>query len=405
MKRFKIMLLHPADPCGNKVGGVEIFLRGFIKYAPDDFDIYFIGAETGKRSVNRSWSKRSLGPKEFSFYPAIVVPDENRKSAIPLMLRFAVALKMQRVDLRSDAVFLQRIEPAFVFRRSLKNIVLVIHNDILKQIYTTRSEVTWRFFPWLYSLVEKIAFASARKIYSVSSNSLEFYGKQYDGCASKFEFLPTWFDPDVFHPEGGGKSGALARIAEAVPAVNFKKRCLLFAGRLQEQKAPVRLVESFCEYHRWDGDSCLIVIGDGNQKALAEKRAGELGVADSVFFLGAIEQKQMAAFYRAADALLLTSNFEGMPICVLEALASGLPVVSTDVGEVRRVVKDGFSGEISCSFQPAEIARAIGRVMENSSRYSRDNCISAVKEFTPNKVLGPVYGEIRRICEGRDDSI
>jgi glycosyltransferase involved in cell wall biosynthesis len=405
MKKYKILIIHPTDPSGNKVGGVEIFLKGFIKYAPEEFDISFIGTDAGSGSARRAWSKRYLGQKEFSFYPVITVADENKKSVVPLMLRFAAALKINNPDTRADAVFLQKIEPSFVLRGALKNVILVVHNDIQKQIYAQQSEVLWRFFPWLYSFVEAEVFATARKIYSVSASTIKYYKKRYHRFVRKFEFLPTWFDPEIFYPVQETKMESRQRILSVYRNIRFRNHCLLFAGRLEAQKAPVRLIESFHEYRKYDADSCLIIIGEGNQRGSVERKIAELRLPDSVFLLGAIGQPRMADFYNAADALLLASNFEGMPICVLEALACGLPVVSTDVGEVKRAVTDGFSGEIVKNFLAEDIAAAIRKVLGNPTRYTRENCVFSVKEFTPDKVLQPVYDEIMKICREKHDEI
>jgi len=110
-------------------------------------------------------------------------------------------------------------------------------------------------------------------------------------------------------------------------------------------------------------------------------------------------QIELAEFYRASDTFLLTSNYEGMPICVLEALACGLPVVSTDVGGVNGVVKNRISGEIVKSFSPYEISKSLKRVLENPLIYSKNNCINAISKFTPQKVLIPLFKKIRYIYD------
>ena len=86
-----------------------------------------------------------------------------------------------------------------------------------------------------------------------------------------------------------------------------------------------------------------------------------------------------------------------MPICVLEALSCGLPVVSTDVGEVNKVVNNGISGEVVKSFSPYAISKSLKQVLENPLIYSKYNCIEAISEFTPQKVLMPIFKTIRDV--------
>jgi glycosyltransferase involved in cell wall biosynthesis len=112
---------------------------------------------------------------------------------------------------------------------------------------------------------------------------------------------------------------------------------------------------------------------------------------DSVFFLGFREQHILRDFYCASDALLLTSNFEGMPMCVLEALACGLPVVSTDVGEVRRVVVNGYNGEIVDSFDTFQICQGLCKVLALESVYKKNHCLESITKYTADQILNNVY--------------
>ena len=74
-----------------------------------------------------------------------------------------------------------------------------------------------------------------------------------------------------------------------------------------------------------------------------------------------------------------------------------MPVVTTDVGEVKRVVKNGYSGEVVKSFEPSAIAQALIKVLDNPNVYTPKNCNESVSEFTPQKVLEPVYDNIRKL--------
>lgn len=83
-----------------------------------------------------------------------------------------------------------------------------------------------------------------------------------------------------------------------------------------------------------------------------------------------------------------------MPRCVVESLGCGLPVVSTQVGEVSRVVKNGYSGEIVEEYSALEIANKIFNILNNSSQYSSSNCFEAISEYTAKKVVYCLYKEM-----------
>lgn len=85
----------------------------------------------------------------------------------------------------------------------------------------------------------------------------------------------------------------------------------------------------------------LSVAGSGPQKASLEALTDALGIEASVVFTGRLDNEQMADLYRKADLMLNSSLVDNMPISILEALASGVPVVSSDVGGIPYLVEDG----------------------------------------------------------------
>ncbi len=82
----------------------------------------------------------------------------------------------------------------------------------------------------------------------------------------------------------------------------------------------------------------LVIVGDGGERAVLQRLAAELGLADRVDFIGHVTDTQR--FYREFDLLALSSDTEQMPLSVLEAMAAALPVVATDVGDVRTMLSE-----------------------------------------------------------------
>lgn len=91
---------------------------------------------------------------------------------------------------------------------------------------------------------------------------------------------------------------------------------------------------------RWP-DARMTVAGSGPESARLIQLAHDLGVADAVTFAGRVDNEHMAELYHRADIMLNTSLADNMPISFLEALASGVPIVSTDVGGIPYLVTDG----------------------------------------------------------------
>ena len=104
----------------------------------------------------------------------------------------------------------------------------------------------------------------------------------------------------------------------------------------------------------------LAVIGDGERRSELERSAGAFGIGARVHFLG--WRTDVAAVMSELDIVALSSRNEGTPVSLIEAAACARPVVATDVGGVRSVVKDGVTGFVVPPGQPAALARALERL-------------------------------------------
>jgi len=116
---------------------------------------------------------------------------------------------------------------------------------------------------------------------------------------------------------------------------------LLHIGRFNEQKDHEGLLRAFQSLHS-DYPQCqLHLVGDGELRDQIEALAGELSLENSVVFHGAMPD--VRPFLHSADIFLLPSRYEGMPMTIIEAMATGLPIVATRVGGVPDMVHDGKS--------------------------------------------------------------
>lgn len=106
----------------------------------------------------------------------------------------------------------------------------------------------------------------------------------------------------------------------------------------------------------------LEIIGEGSERARILYTAHDLGLADSVALLGQLAPEQVRERLRAADVFLLSSHSEGISNAALEAMACGLPVVTTDCGGMREAVDDGVEGLVIPVREPQSIADALARL-------------------------------------------
>lgn len=107
----------------------------------------------------------------------------------------------------------------------------------------------------------------------------------------------------------------------------------------------------------------LLLAGDGPRREALEDLAAELGVRDRVTFTGWLDD--VGELLRAVDVFVLPSRHEGLPLALLEAMMSGCPVVATTVGSVRDVVVDAGTGLLVEPDDPAALAHAVDRLLED----------------------------------------
>ena len=155
--------------------------------------------------------------------------------------------------------------------------------------------------------------------------------------------------PMIYNGVDLGKCRPKTNYALSQPAV------LLHVGRFNDQKNHKGLLEAFALVLKTRPDCCLKLIGDGD---LLETKAyaRTLGIWERVSFLG--NQTNVYPFLQEADLFLLPSKFEGMPMTIIEAMGTGVPVVAAAVGGVPDMLEHGRSGMlVSC--KPEDVAQAV----------------------------------------------
>ena len=135
----------------------------------------------------------------------------------------------------------------------------------------------------------------------------------------------------------------------------------LAVGRLTEAKAYPHMVDAFSALPRTDPRPSLLIAGAGPLSGEIERLVVAKGVQGSVRLLGL--RFDVAELMQAADAYVLSSAWEGLPMVLLEAAASGLPIVATNVGGAKEVVVEGVTGHVVPPGDVQALARAMSAVM------------------------------------------
>lgn len=146
---------------------------------------------------------------------------------------------------------------------------------------------------------------------------------------------------------------------------------VLFIGRLSALKGPMTLVDAFARVLETHPGAELTLIGDGPERRALEERARVLGCAAQVRFTGYLSQDEVADTLAQADLFVLPSLAEGVPVVLMEAMASRIPVVTTRITGIPELVEDGVSGRLVPPGDSDALAEAISSLLADPDLRAR----------------------------------
>ncbi|HEX4169653.1 MAG TPA: glycosyltransferase [Bryobacteraceae bacterium] len=150
---------------------------------------------------------------------------------------------------------------------------------------------------------------------------------------------------------------------------------------LRPEKNHSLLLKAFAQTSARRSGGHLLLAGGGDQTAL-RKLAGDLGIGSSVHFLGV--RTDIPDLLAASDFFVLASHYEGNPLCIMEAMAAGLPVVAPRVGGIPELVTHGLEGFLVDTSEPGDLSHAMDTLLADEPRRIRMGAASAeraIKNF------------------------
>jgi glycosyltransferase involved in cell wall biosynthesis len=392
----RVLIVHPRDLGAPTLGGIQTFLHDFVKFAPADFEITLagvthdqrarpIGAISGVDVEGRAASMLALGPA-------------GRLPLNPLawlrMVAAQIRLRRRLMD-RHAIVQVHRPYRPIVLAGQRGPGVQFVHLDL----EAWPGPTGWPRLGGLYRSFADPAIERMARVYVVSERGAELLRQSHPSIAAQIEFVPVWHDASVFRPPTTPERALLRESLGQRFGIAADAQVVLWAGRLDAGKDPVLALEAVARATGGGGAIELLIAGTGELRTAVEARATELGIAGRAHLLGDLGRHEVAQLMRAVDCLLLTSHNEGGgPRVVVEALASGLPVVATDVGEVRRTVSDMVNGRVVKEHSADALAEALSWTIAQSRETLSAAAITAAEPYTAERVLGPLYDAYRRLA-------
>jgi len=385
---FCIGLLHPFDIRGTKVGGLETYLRDFVTFCPENTRTLFVGVDSvGDLELGRI-HEISFRGRIFEFMPILYYPDDKAREAArrvrdSITAQFFTAVIRYFPTIarafrhRRCSIDLRRVEFAWVPFLLRVPFVQMLHGEGVPRL---RMDSLLKKYNFIHNFGERFAIATSRKFLCVNPLITERLRRTYPRYKAKIDTLWTWVNTSIFRPQ------------PMPPIESFR---VAFAGRLDAFKVPSLMFKTIARLReKLPGSVEFHYIGTSDPSRFPEFAA----IKDITVAHGFRDATGMAAILAQAHAGILTSEFEGMPRCVLETLAVGRPVVAVHLPQLEVVIKDGESGFLVPRDQSEEdIVEALAlrfldvRRAIVEGRMTPAKIADKIKQFTPQQQLARVY--------------
>jgi glycosyltransferase involved in cell wall biosynthesis len=331
-QRLHLLLL--IDRLKGPGGGAEVFLVGLATHLPRErFDVVVCAT----RAVVPGPLVETL---DAAGVPHISLGRRSRWDP-PRMRRLATLLRSDRVDIVHAHKFGSNVWGT-VLGRACRVPVVIAH------------EHTWSYEgqairKWIDG---RVVGRLATRFIAVSDADAARMVMHEKVAPEKVVVMPTAYVPRPLSPDSNLRSEL--GLAPETPLVGT-------AVVFRPQKAVEVLLEAHARLLTSMPDAHLAIAGDGPTRAELERHARELPLEGHVHFLGV--RNDVDAILRSLDVAVLSSDFEGKPLFVLECMANRTPLVATAVGGLPEMVRDGETGVLVPPRDPEALAGAVGRLL------------------------------------------
>jgi glycosyltransferase involved in cell wall biosynthesis len=398
--RYQICLIHPFDPRGEKVGGLETYIRDFITFHPDDTDLLFIGIDSAGDLRLGELHRLSFRGRTFDFLPILRYSDLQAREAarsirtsltgqffLALLRHFGLISRLIRS--RRCSIDLRRVEFSWLPALLRLPFVQMLHGEGAPK--NLQMDSLLRRYSFVHNAGERFAVATSAKFLCVNPFITERLQRTYPRRKDKIDTLWTWVNTEIFQPR-------------PLPAGTSPFR-LVFAGRLDEFKDPPLMFRAVDRLrNRLQGGVEFHYVGTSDPHRFAEFA----GIEDVTIRHGFKDAAGMAATLATAHAGILTSEFEGMPRFVLETLAVGRPVVAMHLPQLEPVIRCGETGFLVARDGSADdMADALAqrfidvRDAIEGGEMTPATIAGAIADFTPGRQLARVFRYHQEIQNAR----
>lgn len=356
---MKLLIVTAIDPYTLKPGGTESYVMNLINSIKNyNIEVTMIGISQRQNHTQPNFNFISINKNS---------KISNYKFLLTLLLK-APFLKIPK----SAVIHVQRPDMMLPFILYFKNNkkICTLHGLPANGIFLKKGKLIGK----MYLLIEKYCLKNADALIAVSEETKFRYMQEYPWIQRKVNTISIGFDEKKFRLMDKNEMRKKYKF-------NLDDKIVLYAGRFEKEKNLDFLLKSFSLVAKKNLGSKLILVGSGREKEKLQILSKELKIDTN--FLNPVEQDILAELINCADVFALTSTYESGPLAVLESLACGVPVVTTDVGRVREFIVTEKCGRI-VKRDERKFANAIDEILNYPNKKNKDLCRQIVINFSFN---------------------
>lgn len=401
MGTLRVLIVGGSNFVDYPAGGIKYFLRNILKAVDmTDLEISLAGLTTNPDEKVGLWSKREIDSRVFPFIPVYLQKKlgSDEKPNVPIRVGMLMGLWRNKHRLQMklfDVLYIHCPELVLPFLIPRREVSIVFHwHEVIRKVALNSRYAFFRnkFAAELFYQINKLVLKKSDRVLTISEEGYRLCSSILPDRKDRFTVVPACVDTKLFRP----MDKAVVRKAHGF----LSSRTILFTGRLERLKGLDLLLEAFALVNKEYKDAQLLLAGEGMERRRLEAKTRTLGLDSHVHFLGEVKHDGVAEVMNCADVFALTSLSEGCPSAVLEALACGLPIVSTNVGHISKIVKDGETGFIVNGRDPQAFANALAKGLE-MGKSMKDNCVKKANHYSTKGIAKSIVDALRGTYESK----
>jgi len=362
--KVKFILFEPSDFEGYPTGGSGTFSKNVVELFGNE--VALVGITTSKEDRVGAWTKKVISDKEFDYFPVrYVKKNYSKKPLIPARLKWFLGLRKNKKNIL-------RYDCSNVFIQSQDSLLAIYgwsYTNICYRFAGLTNPLSMSRYKWVRlfdNLFEHYYIPKLKYVNTIlaadSKEEIEIYSRKLGtyGIKNTIKQFPTRVDTNIFYP--------MHKRLELRSKFGYGEhsKIVITTGRLSVVKGWQLLLDSFLFFQKEFLNSYFIFVGNGEEKNNIEAYVRKLGLVEQVKLVGYQDKTSLAELLNISDIYVMGSFYEGWPTSMVEALACGVPICSTNFGSAKEILNANIFGITVSDRDPINFANSMKLVINNN---------------------------------------